>query len=126
MARIMVAAENRPQEKLTVLGTGDFSRALAKRLSLAGYDVIMGSRNPERRQRLPHLSSFNIASINDALEHSGIIFFAIPMHGYDSLVASSGSQLNGLYRLQFFNNYLNTICKDWHEDHKKWLEHCTE
>ncbi|XP_046863465.1 metalloreductase STEAP4-like [Xenia sp. Carnegie-2017] len=74
--------ERKPREKLTVLGTGDFCRALTKRLSTAGYHVVMG---------IP----FNIVSLNDALEHSDIIFLAISLHGYDSLLTSLGSQLNG-------------------------------
>ncbi|XP_046864239.1 metalloreductase STEAP4-like [Xenia sp. Carnegie-2017] len=88
-------AENKTQEKLTVLGTGDFGRALTKRLSTAGYHVVMGSRNPEKCRGLLHLLPFNIVSLNDALEHSDIIFLAIPLHGYDSLSTSLGSQLNG-------------------------------
>ncbi|XP_046864238.1 metalloreductase STEAP4-like isoform X2 [Xenia sp. Carnegie-2017] len=90
-----VLPERKPREKLTVIGTGDFGRALTKRLSTAGYHVVMGSRNPEKCRGLLHLLPFNIVSLNDALEHSDIIFLAIPLHGYDSLLTSLGSQLNG-------------------------------
>lgn len=31
-----------------ILGTGDFSRSLARRLVAAGYQVVVGSRTPKR------------------------------------------------------------------------------
>lgn len=31
-----------------ILGTGDFSRSLARRLVASGYQVVVGSRNPKR------------------------------------------------------------------------------
>lgn len=31
-----------------VVGTGDFSRSLARRLVASGYQVVVGSRNPKR------------------------------------------------------------------------------
>ena len=86
-----VLPERKPLEKLTVLGTGDFCRALTKRLSTAGYHVVMG---------IP----FNIVFLSDALEHSDIIFLAISLHRYDSLLTSLGSQLNGLCLVGFFFN----------------------
>lgn len=35
---------------VSILGSGDFGRALAGRLVQAGYNVIIGSRNPERHR----------------------------------------------------------------------------
>ncbi|XP_046864174.1 metalloreductase STEAP4-like isoform X2 [Xenia sp. Carnegie-2017] len=87
--------EKEAGEPITVLGTGDFGRALTRRLLLAGYDVIMGSRNPTKRQRSSHLSSFKILSLKEALEHSDVIFLAIPQNGYDSMMKSCGVLLNG-------------------------------
>lgn len=31
-----------------IVGTGDFSRSLARRLVASGYQVVVGSRNPKR------------------------------------------------------------------------------
>ena len=35
-------------ETVSVLGTGDFGRALGSRLVQAGYGVVFGSRDPKR------------------------------------------------------------------------------
>ena len=35
-----------------ILGTGDFSRSLARRLVASGYQVVVGSRNPKRSAAL--------------------------------------------------------------------------
>ncbi|XP_028409987.1 metalloreductase STEAP4-like [Dendronephthya gigantea] len=84
-----------PRSTITILGSGDFGRALTKRLSLAGYDVVIGSRNPERRQREATLLSYRVVSINEALNHSDIVFLAIPRDGYDATVTSLGPLLKG-------------------------------
>lgn len=35
-----------------ILGTGDFSRSLARRLVASGYQVVVGSRTPKRFEAL--------------------------------------------------------------------------
>ena len=35
---------------ITILGSGDFGRALALRMVQSGYTVCIGSRNPERNR----------------------------------------------------------------------------
>lgn len=35
-------------ETVSILGTGDFGRALGARLVQAGYNVVFGSRDPKR------------------------------------------------------------------------------
>lgn len=78
---------------ITVLGSGDFGRALTKRLSMAGYDVVIGSRSPEKRQNSSFLLTYRVVSINEALDHSDIVFVAIPCDGYDVTMTSLSSQL---------------------------------
>ena len=35
---------------ISIIGSGDFGRALALRMVQSGYSVCIGSRNPERNQ----------------------------------------------------------------------------
>ena len=89
--------EKESRQTITVLGTGDFSCALTKRLSFAGYDVVIGSRDPGKRAKCSHLMSYKIVSLGEALDHSNIIFFAVPHDGYDQMVSSLGSKIEGNY-----------------------------
>ena len=96
MANNQISAnESRPA--ITVLGTGDFGRALTKRLSLAGYDVVIGSRDPVKRKNCSHLMAFKIEPLEKALEHSGVVFFAIPYDGYEQMITTLGDKLQGSY-----------------------------
>ena len=94
MANNQISAnESRPA--ITVLGTGDFGRALTKRLSLAGYDVVIGSRDPVKRKTCSHLMAFKIEPLEKALEHSDVVFFAIPYDGYEQIITTLGDKLQG-------------------------------
>ena len=42
-------AENGGRETIAVIGSGDFGRALSARLVQAGYNVIIGSRDPQKK-----------------------------------------------------------------------------
>ena len=84
------------RQRITVLGSGDFGRALTKRLSLAGFDVVIGSRDPEKRKKCAHLAAFKIASLEEALGHSDVIFLAIPSDGYDEMMSSLSCKLTGM------------------------------
>ena len=85
----------KPRPTVTVLGSGDFGKALAKRLSLAGYDVVIGSRSPDMRKSSPSLLSHNVVSVEEASDHSDVIFLAIPRRGYDEMMKSLSARLNG-------------------------------
>ena len=88
-------SENESLPAITVLGTGDFGRALTKRLLLAGYDVVIGSRDPAKRKKLSHLMAYKIVPFEKALEHSDVIFFAIPRDGYEEMITKLGDKLEG-------------------------------
>ena len=77
---------------VTVLGTGDFGKALTQRLSLVGYEVVIGSRSPEKR-RLSLPLNYHVLPVDEAINHSEIIFFAIPPDGYDQMVQSLNTRL---------------------------------
>jgi hypothetical protein len=42
--------ERRGVDRVAIVGTGDFGRALARKLVQAGYKVTFGSRNPDRNR----------------------------------------------------------------------------
>jgi predicted dinucleotide-binding enzyme len=58
--------------------------ALARRLTLSGYTVLMGSRNPDYRRHL----HFQITSITDCINRSSIIFIAIHADHYTNVLIS--------------------------------------
>ncbi|CAL1546401.1 unnamed protein product [Lymnaea stagnalis] len=67
---------------LGIVGTGNFAVALSKRLTMAGYDVVMGSRRPEARQTSLGLINgclcgVELTSIRECIHKSDIIFVAI-------------------------------------------------
>jgi predicted dinucleotide-binding enzyme len=77
------------------VGSGDFGKALAKRLSMAGFDVVIGSRTPETRKSSSDLLSYHVESVEEALNYSDVIFLAIPQRGYDEMMKSLGARLDG-------------------------------
>lgn len=45
--RLQAPASELCSPVIGILGTGDFSRSLARRLVASGYQVVVGSRNPK-------------------------------------------------------------------------------
>lgn len=68
------------RERVSVVGTGFFGRALANRLHRASVAVVLGSRDPERYVDGRRAFEVNVPvmGIESALAHSGIIVLAIP------------------------------------------------
>ena len=75
-----------------IIGTGDYGRALANRLLRCGYNISMGSRNPDHA-RLIHiderLESVNVKSTKELLEDPTIeiIFLAIHSWNFESCLS---------------------------------------
>jgi len=69
--------------KICVIGSGDFGRALAGRLSLAGYQVNIASRNPARNRSL--LPEEVIVSDMSVVAMSDLVVVAVPKDFYTSL-----------------------------------------
>ena len=73
---------------ISVLGTGDFGRALAKTLLQGGYDVVVGSRHPGRRDLAKcdkALEGVRMASIVEAIHESDVLFLAMHTEAQDHL-----------------------------------------
>jgi predicted dinucleotide-binding enzyme/DMSO/TMAO reductase YedYZ heme-binding membrane subunit len=67
-----------------IVGCGDMGYAIAYRLYLCGFTIVMGSRTPDKRTG----SQFEIVSIVECIRRSPIIFIAIHLENYiDSLVS---------------------------------------
>ena len=80
-------------------GTGDQGRGLARRLSLAGHRVIIGSRDPARAQAAaaaigepPQLTG---AGNEQAARDSDVVIAAIPWEGHKDLLAALVGVLDG-------------------------------
>jgi 8-hydroxy-5-deazaflavin:NADPH oxidoreductase len=80
-------------------GTGEQGRGLARRLGLAGYRVIIGSRSAERaREAVASLDCGPQVSggLNEeAAEQADVVIAAIPWEGHKDLLASLAPQLIG-------------------------------
>lgn len=76
-------------------GTGHQGKAIALRLSIAGEDVIIGSRHPEKAERAASLIKGKIADLPisfgsnlEAAKRSDIVFFALPYQAMKASVES--------------------------------------
>lgn len=69
---------------VTILGSGDFSRALALRLLRGGFRVVVGSRNPKQAAHcFPHV--VDVTHYEDAVGKAGLVFLAIRREHYSVL-----------------------------------------
>ena len=78
-------------------GTGPQGRGLARRLALAGYPVVLGSRSPERAADTA--AEIGIAGItgggNQEAASAGLVIVTVPYEGHAALLASLTEQLAG-------------------------------
>lgn len=72
------------QRCIGIIGCGNMGIAIAGRLFLSGYNVLIGSRNPENRKYL----NFEITTIPDCISRSSIIFIAIHAEHYTNALIS--------------------------------------
>ncbi|XP_074520669.1 metalloreductase STEAP3-like isoform X2 [Halichoeres trimaculatus] len=68
-----------------ILGTGDFSRSLARRLVASGYQVVVGSRTPKRSVAL-FPDEAEVTTQLEAASQADVVFVAIFPEHYSTLV----------------------------------------
>ncbi|KAM7375163.1 hypothetical protein PAMA_014309 [Pampus argenteus] len=68
-----------------ILGTGDFSRSLAKRLVASGYQVVVGSRTPKRYAAL-FPEEAEVTSQMEAASQADLVFVAVLPEHHTTLV----------------------------------------
>ncbi|XP_020772813.1 metalloreductase STEAP3 [Boleophthalmus pectinirostris] len=124
-ARLLEAAQSEPgSPQVGILGTGDFSRSLARRLVAAGYQVVVGSRNPKRSAAL-FPDEAEVVSQLEAVSQADILFVALFPEHYSSLVelkqALAGRVLvdvsNGLYLSQIGPSNAEQLAAMFPESH---------
>lgn len=92
---IALREQRRP---LGILGTGDFARALAKRLYFSGYDVIIGSRKPEDKSFSAIdecLCNLSLVTTEECIKSVSIIFLAIHVENFKDLLEEHADKLDG-------------------------------
>jgi NADPH-dependent F420 reductase len=78
-------------------GTGDQGRGLARRFALAGHQVIIGSRSPERAaaaaQEIGHGVQGHANA--DAARGASVVIAAVPWEGHGDLLTGLAAELAG-------------------------------
>ncbi|XP_017294961.1 metalloreductase STEAP3 [Kryptolebias marmoratus] len=80
------SAPNPSNPVIGILGTGDFSRSLAKRLLAAGYQVVVGSRTPKRFVAL-FPEEAEVTTQMEAASQADVVFVAVYPEHHPTLVA---------------------------------------
>lgn len=85
-----------------ILGSGDFARSLAIRLTFSGFKVVVGSRNPKRKASLFPLAA-EVTFQADAVKKTDIIFVAVFREHY-SMLCELSDVLTGKILVDVSNN----------------------
>lgn len=85
-SRRLEAAMSEPGSPVVgILGTGDFSRSLARRLVASGYQVVVGSRTPKRSVAL-FPEEAEVTSQMEAASQADLVFVAVFPEHHSTLV----------------------------------------
>ena len=78
-------------------GTGEQGRGLARRLAMAGHQVVIGSRDPGRAQASADELGLGIrgATNDDCAQDSDVVIVAVPWDGHAALLESMRAPLAG-------------------------------
>lgn len=92
--------------KTAVIGSGVIGRTLATRFAQAGHTVTFGARDP-RKQELVDLADrigVQVAGIDDAIDSSAVIVWAIDGGAMADAIPAHGSRLDGKTVIDATNN----------------------
>ena len=99
--RIDIENSNKINEKIAIIGTGNYGVAIGKRLLHFGYEVIYGSRNPNKEylkkcfEDLNNTYQMDVTSIYDAWNRAdNLVILAISVDNYENFVSEIMSCLN--------------------------------
>ena len=78
-------------------GTGDQGRGLARRFALAGHQVIIGSRSPERAAAAAQEIGHGVQgqANADAARGASVVIAAVPWEGHGDLLTALAAELAG-------------------------------
>ena len=78
-------------------GTGDQGRGLARRFALAGHQVIIGSRSPERAAAAAQEIGHGVQgqANADAARGASVVIAAVPWEGHGNLLTGLAAELTG-------------------------------
>ncbi|GLX06096.1 NADPH-dependent F420 reductase [Microbispora sp. NBRC 16548] len=76
-------------------GTGDQGKGLARRFSLAGHTVLIGSRSAERAQEAAREIGVRGASNAEVAAEADVVIVAVPWEGHKALLESLREPLAG-------------------------------
>ena len=78
-------------------GTGDQGRGLARRFALAGHQVIIGSRSPERAAAAAQEIGHGVQGLAnaDAARGASVVIAAVPWEGHGDLLSGLAAELAG-------------------------------
>lgn len=91
--------------RIAVLGTGRVGTTLARAFARSGYEVIVGSRDPDAldEERRGQLGEVAIAAFSEAVAGADVVVDALPGEHAVEVFSSLGDQLDGVVVLDVAN-----------------------
>lgn len=85
--------------KIGIIGSGDVAQSLGKGLSALGHEVMVGSRDPKKKELLSWKSKLgrkaSIGMTTEAASFGDICFLAVAWHAGEDVIAQVRPQLAG-------------------------------
>jgi predicted dinucleotide-binding enzyme len=82
-------------EKIGIIGSGDVATALAKGFRKHGYNVMLGSRDKTKQDKLKKETGASAGSFQDAASFGEIVVLAVKGSAGESIVSSLSETLKG-------------------------------
>ncbi|KAH9514758.1 Metalloreductase steap4 [Bulinus truncatus] len=113
-----------------IIGTGNFAIAMARRLTLSGYHVVIGSRRPDARQNnlstmSDCLCGLELTSISECLRRTSIIFVAIHKEDFRITLEPFVDAARGKILIDVSNRHVRYVARSNAEHLATILKHST-